>query len=284
MKTRKFDPENHNRANHANQRISFKRKVTPEEKELVAESVLRDYRGLYDDVERAHALISDNPKKRHIVEVWKEAHDWLTKLSPLLHMDHDIPNVEIRIGAPHTVGELEKRLAPVRGMDRMTIQFGARFKATDLITGGILLWLTEWLSSWIPRRGPRGSPSMVQAAYMLAEISKLDTNRTDWNWVREKIEQSFPECGHHRTDWIRDRVKKFKKGHVAKYRQLRKLSPFTFGFDISPSSKQGESNKVKATSKEAVRNATVFFTRLSITPPSAVLRAAARKPQRKLAK
>ena len=151
MKTRKFGPENHNRvANHAHQRFSFKGRITPEEKELVAESVLRDYRGLYDDIERAHALISDNPKKRHIVEVWKEAHGWLTKLNPLLRMDYYIPDVEIRIGEPTPLGE--KRLVHVRGMDRVTIPFGPRFKATDLVTGGILLWLTDWLSSWIPRK------------------------------------------------------------------------------------------------------------------------------------
>jgi hypothetical protein len=263
MKPRKFGPP---------PRPHFKGWVSTEDKERAAESVLRDYRNLYDDVERAHALISENPKKRHIVKIWKEAHDWLTKITPLLHMDHDIPDVEIRIGKPYTVGELEKRLAPVRGMDRVTVALGKRLKATDLITGGILLWLTEWLSSWISRRGPRGSSSVVQAAYMLAEISKLNTNRTNWNWVREKIERSFPECGHHKTDWIRDRVKKFKRGQVAKYRRLREHPHFTFGFDINASSNQTErdEDRIALAPEEAAQNLTVFFIRLGITPPSTI--------------
>jgi hypothetical protein len=173
---------------------------------------LRDFRSLYDDVELAHVLFSENLKKKHIAKVWKEAHHWLSKLNPLFRMDHDIPEVEIRIGEPLTVGDLEKRLAPVRGMDRVTIKLGERLKATDLVTGGVLLWFTQWLDSWISRSGPHGSAAVVQAAYMLAEISKLNTNKIDWNWVREKIEKSFPECGHHKKDWIRDRVKKFKRG------------------------------------------------------------------------
>ena len=47
MKTRKFGPENQNRAlNHVRQRIHSKGRVTLEDKELVADSVLRDFRAL----------------------------------------------------------------------------------------------------------------------------------------------------------------------------------------------------------------------------------------------
>ena len=229
MKTRQFGPDDQkSAANGTTQLRASKTWILPEDKERVADSVLRDYRGLYDEVERAHALISDNVKKKRIAKTWKEAHHWLNKLNSLFRMDHDIPEVEIRIGKPLTVGDLEKRFAPVRGMDRVTVQLGKRLKATDLVTGGMLLWLTQWLDSWISRSGPRGSAAVVQAAYMLAEISKQNTNKTDWNWVREKIEKWFPECGHHKKDWIRDRVKKFKQGQVVKYRRRREYPPLHF--------------------------------------------------------
>src|SRR5574342_253432 len=91
MKTRKFGSGHHLGGEPVNNGVSFNPRISPEQRELVAENVLRDYRGLYNDVERALALISDNPKKRHIVKVWKEAHDSLTKLNPLLRIDHDIP-------------------------------------------------------------------------------------------------------------------------------------------------------------------------------------------------
>jgi hypothetical protein len=244
--------------------------ILPEDKERAADSVLRDYRGLYDEAERAHTLISDKLKKKRIIKIWKGAHDWLSKLNPLFRMDHDIPNVEMRIGEPLTVGELENRLAPFRGMDVATVQVGERFKATDLLTGGVLLWLTQWLNSWISRTGPRGSAAVVQAAYILSEISKLNTKRTDWDWVQKKIDQCFPECGHHKKGWIRDRVKKFKRGQVAKYRQIRELPPFSFRFDMNTSLNQNQENESVTTSEEAAQNMRVFFIRLGITPPSAI--------------
>jgi hypothetical protein len=270
MKTSQFGPGDQKRVSTPVRYRSSETWISPEDRERVADNVLRDYRGLYDDVERAHALISQNLKKQRIAKIWKEAHHWLNKLTPLFRMDHDIPEVEIRMGKPLTVGDLEKQLAPVRGMDRVTVKLGERLKATDLVTGGVLLWLTQWLDSWISRSGPRGSAAVVQAAYMLAEISKLNTNRTDWNWVREKIERWFPECGHHKNDWIRDRVKKFKRGRVAKYRQLRERPPFTFGFDINPSSNPNQQNDNLTTPEEAAQNMTVFILRRGITPPSAI--------------
>jgi hypothetical protein len=285
MKTPQFGPGDHNRvANNPRQRSRFKGQISQADKEHAAESVLRDYRSLYDDVERAHALISNHAKKHHILEIWKEAHHWLSELNPLFRMDHDIPEIELRIGEPLTVGDLEKRLSPIHGMDRVTVNLGKRLKATELITGGVFLWLTQWLASWISRRGPRGSSSVVQAAYMLAEISKLNTNKTDWNWVREKIERWFPECGHHKKDWIRDRVKKFKRGQVAKYRRLREHPPFTFGFDMNTSSNQNERNECVTTPEEAAQNMAVFFIRLGITPPSAVLAQLREKAEKKLQK
>jgi len=271
VKTRQFSPDGQKRATNGTTQVSVSKSwILPEDKELVADSVLRDYRGLYDEVERAHALISKKLKKQRIAKVWKEAHHWLNKLTPLFRMDHDIPEVEIRIGKSLTVGDLEKRLAPFRGMDLATVNVGKRLKATDLVTGGVLLWLTQWLDSWISRSGPHGSAAVVQAAYMLAEISKLNTNKTDWNWVRENIEKWFPECGHHKKDWIRDRVKKFKRGHVAKYRQLRERPPFTFGFDMNTSSNETQRKESVTAPEELAQNMTVFFIRLGITPPSAI--------------
>jgi hypothetical protein len=242
---------------------------TAADREDVADVIMmRNWKSLFDDTE-LYSLVSNRKTQAKMVKTLEDAHNILTKLAPLFREDRDIPSVEIIAAEPMiTVGQLEARINPFRGMDQIAVQLGRRLKITEVFAGGGLLSLAAWIKTWLPRTGPKVTKAVIaQAAWELREISKATVGKADLKWVETKLRQYFPSSRIDAGRAAHDLIEDLKKGKIGKLRRSNQKPPFLF---LPNDNSNGD--RMNVTPDQRHREAKAFFILQSIRRASDVIK------------
>jgi hypothetical protein len=134
--------------------------------------------------------LNEPRKRQRLCRLFQNAADNLRLLEPVLLLDRSIPEIEVRMPGESTL----KREKPGRLLVALLDAFAGYVKAIQ------------------PKKGTRGDAITPQLLQQLAELSRLNTGRTDWVWVGQKI-KCVPGYIHgdemQQADWARKTASQF---------------------------------------------------------------------------